>query len=223
MPTPRHPNSPQSPGQALSASIGSESFDLVATVGDTAVDAAITSGVLDGVPILGLASSAYKAQREIRDHLYMKKVVGLLQGIGSTTSAADRDRFVEKLQQRGEYDRFGETILLLLEQVDDARKPSIMGRILAAHMSGKISSYDQAMRLVSMVNRTYAVDLGYLKTFTAGVQRGEGVEIASSLAAVGLLANAGFDGGGFDQTAEPGGLRYGLSDYGRLLLEHGLA
>lgn len=211
-----------SPGQALSASLESETMSVVASVGDTALDALVSSGALDGLPIFSVALGLFKAQREVRDRLYAKKVVSLLQGVASGTSQAERDEFVARLREKGQSERFGETVLLLLEQADDAQKPDLMGRILAAHMSGKIASYDDAMRLIAMINRAYAVDLNYLITMQSGVQRGKGKLIAASLESVGLLVNGGFDGGGFDQDADPGGLIYHISDYGRMLLTHGL-
>lgn len=216
------PTTPTSPGQALSASLESETMSVVASVGDTALDAVVRSGALDGLPIFSVAVGLFKAQREVRDHLYAKKVVGLLHGVGSATTQAERDSFVAGLRAKGQAERFGETVLLLLEQADDARKPDLMGRILAAHMSGKIAAYADAMRLIAMINRAYAVDLNHLITMKPGVQRGHGALIAASLESVGLLVNGGFDGGGFDEDAEPGGLIYHISDYGRLLLTHGL-
>lgn len=216
------PSSPQSPGNALTTSIGSDSIDLLATVADTTIDAAISSGALDGVPIVGLISGGFKAQKEIRELLYLKKVIRLLEGVGST-SRAERAEFVRKLQERNEFERFGETILLILERVDDATKPTIIGRILAAHMKGDIPSYERAMRLVAMIDRAYTVDLNYLRNFVSGVQRGEGQLIAATLAAVGLLSGTGFDGGGFDQEAEPGGTTYAVNDYGTMLVTFGLS
>ncbi len=218
----RTPLVPASPGQALSASLESETMGVVATVGDTALDAVVSSGSLDGLPIFSVAVGLFKAQRELRDHLYAKKVVSLLHGVGSASTQSERDAFVAGLRRKGQAERFGETVLLLLEQVDDAQKPNLMGRILAAHMSGKIASYDDAMRLIAMINRAYAVDLNYLLTMKSGVQRGTGALIAASLESVGLLVNGGTDGGGFDQEKEPGGVIYHISTYGQMLLSHGL-
>lgn len=222
--TPQIPptTTPASPSQALSASLESETMNVVASIGDTALDAIVSSGALDGLPIFSVAVGLFKAQREVRDYLYAKKVVGLLHGVGSATTQAERDAFLAGLREKGQTERFGETVLLLLEQADDARKPDLMGRILAAHMSGKIAAYDDAMRLIAMINRAYAVDLNYLLTMKPGVQRGNGAVIAASLESVGLLVNGGFDGGGLDQDAEPGGLVYRISDYGQMLLTHGL-
>lgn len=212
------PTMPTSLGQALSDSLESETMSVVASVGDTALDAVVSSGALDGLPIFSFAVGLFKAQREVRDHLYAKKVVSLLHGVGSATTQAERDAFVAGLREKGQAERFGETVLLLLEQIDDARKPDLMGRVLAAHMSGKIAAYDDAMRLIAMINRVYAVDLNYLITMQSGVQRGNGALIAASLESVGFLVNGGIDGGRFDQDEESGGLIYHISDYGRMLL-----
>ena len=79
---------------------------------------------------------------------------------------------------------------------------------------------NRSVRLVAIVNRVYAADLSYLRSFRPGVQEDD--DVAASLSAAGLLANTGFDGGGADQEAQPGGYTYNLNDYGRLLITHGL-
>ncbi|NOX74963.1 MAG: hypothetical protein GXP03_15535 [Alphaproteobacteria bacterium] len=208
-----------SPGVALSRSIGNDGMDFILSSADTLFDKLISSGAIDGVPVVGLLSGAVKSVREVRDYLYLKKVINFLQGLDATTKV-ERNDFVCKLEKDGRMETFGETILLILESIDEATKPAIVGRILAAHISGKIASYDQAMRLVAIVNRVYVTDIAYLSSFCAGLPEDE--DVAVSLFAAGLLAQTGFDGGGADQDLKPGGNTYELNEYGCLLIAHGM-
>jgi hypothetical protein len=211
---------PLSPGVALSRSIGSEGIELIVSSADTVIDKLFSSGALDGVPILGLLSSGLKAVKEVRDQLYLKNVFRFLQELQITTEAMRGD-FVRQLEKDGQLERFGEAILLILDHSDDALKPMIVGRILAAHIAGDIALYGKAMRLVAIVNRVYAADIVYLKSFRPGVQHD--VDVAEALFAAGLLRNTGFDGGGVNQELEPGGYTYELNEYGQLLVTHGLS
>lgn len=142
-----------------------------------------------------------------------------LQQLNSTTEE-DRKSFVAGLKNSGQLERFGENVLLILSRVDDALKPRIIGRLVAAHISGKVKSYTKTMRLVAIVNRVYIEDLNYLRSFKPGVQEDD--NISASLFAAGLLTNTGIDGGGADQEKKPGGYTYELNEYAELLLEHGL-
>lgn len=212
---PDHP----SIGVALSRSIGSDGIELITSSADILIDKMISSGALDGVPIVGLISSGFKSTRAVRDHLYLIKLRKFLQAL-EDTSKAERDEFVSELQKKGKMEHFGETILLILDTIDDASKPAIVGRILAAHISGKIASFDKAMRLIAIVNRVYAADIAYLGSFQPGLPKDS--DVAASLYAVGLLANTGYDGGGIDQDLKPGGFTYDLNDYGKLLIAYGI-
>jgi hypothetical protein len=206
------------PGRALATSIASqETVDALATVADVGIDAAITSGAFDGVPFLGIVTGLARAGRHIRDELFVRKTARFLAGLSGTTHEA-RQRFVDNLRSNGKIDEFGETILLILDRIDDARKPLIIGHLMAAHVEGKIT-YDQATRLAAIVNRCYAPDLDYLATFQPGTQ-GQGQEIADALFSAGLLRNCGLDGGTADGLS--GGTVYDLNHYAEMLLEYGL-
>ena len=126
-------------GVELSRSIGSDGIELITSSADIVIDKMISAGALDGVPIVGLITSGFKAVRAVRDHLYLRKVIQFLQAL-EDTSKAEREAFVCGLEKEGKMEHFGETILLILDSIDDATKPVIIGRILAAHISGKISS-----------------------------------------------------------------------------------
>lgn len=206
-------------GASLSLSIAGEGVDLVASLADTLIDSAISSGALDGVPIVGMLVGGARTIGEVRDHLYLRKILRFLSELNSTPKDR-RESFVRSLQGERKLEYFGETVLLILDRMDDSIKPKIVGRILAAHISGDIESFDKTMRLVAIVNRVYAADFTYLRSFCPGVQNDE--DVAASLFAAGLLANTGFDGGGADQAQHPGGYTYDLNEYGRLLVAHGL-
>lgn len=206
-------------GNSLAASIVSqETTDLVATIGDTAMDAAISSGAFDGVPVLGIATGLWRAGKEVQQQLFARKVLRFL-GETNKVSLAERCTFAKHLDADERTAEFGETILLILERIDDTRKPSIIGRVMAAHIRGDLD-YAKAMRLASIVSRCYVQDLELLRTFAPGVQR-EKTPIAESLFAVGLLSNGGIDDGDASDPFSSGTI-FNLNEYGELLIQFGL-
>ena len=204
-------------GGALATSITSEeTINAFATVADVGLDAAINSGAFDGVPIFGVATGLYRTGRHIKNELFLRKTARFLSGL-SDVSPEKRERFLENLREKGKTEEFGETILLILDRIDDVKKPLIIGRLFAAHVEGKLT-YEQAMRLAAIVNRCYAPDLDFLTRFKPGTQ-GELEPIADSLFSTGLLLDCGLDGG---TASEPGGTIYALNHYAELLLKYGL-
>jgi len=196
---------------------GSAIADLMSTVGDTALDAAIKAGALDGVPVIGMLTRGVQAAIEIRRALFVRKVAMFLKEF-SATSPEERSAFVAQFRTEDEQFKFGETILLLLDRAEDMSKPVIVGRLMAAAARGNLNLSD-ATRLSKMVDRSYSEDLSYLKTFRPGTQR-RGAETAAALYAAGFLSFSGIDGGEFDDD-ESGGVIYDFNRYGKMFVAHG--
>lgn len=212
------PEKPEEPGTSLSRTLGSDHLtDSLTTVADVGLDAAVAS--LHGVPILGVLVGLYRGGRDVKKELELRQIVRFLTEIDQVP-AKMRAAFTAKLQAEDKLSEFGENILLLLSRLDSTTKPTIIGKLIAAHIEGHID-YAKSMRLAAIVDRCYASDLEYLKSFKPGVQ-GSGTAIATMLFSAGLLADNGIDGGNFSEP-DSGGTIFGLNEYGDLLLKFGLA
>jgi hypothetical protein len=191
---------------------GEHLTNAVAVLADIGIDQAINSGALDGVPIIGALTGLYRAGKEVSGILFLRQIARFLQGVGAL-SQADREAFADSIYARGEAQRFGETILLLIQKADELDKPALIARILVAHVRGDFD-YPTFLRLSLMVNRSVFEDLQLLKSFKDGVP--EDTERAEALFSAGFLSNGGFDGGGALDT-DPSGTIFVLNRYGRLI------
>lgn len=54
-----------------------DAYDLVADVGDVTMDTIIDSGVLDGVPVIGVIKGLYMVTKNYQTYRLMKKFIGL--------------------------------------------------------------------------------------------------------------------------------------------------
>ena len=202
----------------LTESIASEELtETLACLADVALDAAITEGILDGVPIIGTLTSAAAAISSMSQKIYVRKVAKFIKEL-ATIPLEERNAFLRRIDSDDKRFKFGEAMLLILERTDDMEKPTIIGRITAAHIQGRFD-LATSLRLCSIVNRCYLQDLAYLKVFKNGVQ-GSSTAIAASLFSAGVISNGGFDGGTFD--ADEGGVIYNLNEFGQLLIKYGL-
>lgn len=201
-----------------------ELADLGGTIGDIALDSVITSGALDGVPVVGTLVSIARSGAAIRDLVFQRKVIAFLTSFAKESDPTSRKEFVRKIEEEDDGQRFGETILLLLERMDDLSKPVIVGRLMAAAARGDMS-LKEGLRLSRIVDRAFIEDLLLLPDLNDGkVQPDEG--IADALFSAGLLSNDGSDGGTFlsvEEGGEPGGTIYSRNRYARLLIEFGLS
>ena len=206
------------PPNKLVPSIASESLgDALATIADTSLDAAIESGALDGIPIIGIATGVAKAARDIREAFLLRKLAGFLEATNSLT-LEERRRFEAQFSDNSAQEDFGGALLVLIDRAEDIEKPKILGRLLVAYVRGAFNQRE-LLRMSKMVDRSYFEDLTYLKNFFTGLQPGNEV-IAQSLTAVGFLYQAGFDGGDADDYS--GGIWYEITQYGQWLVEYGL-
>lgn len=203
---------------ALSDTMASERLtDVVTTAADIGLDALVSSGAFDGVPIFGALVGMWRAGTAVRDHLFTKKVAAFLITFEQTPEDV-RKAFIAGLERAGKKAMFGEQLLLLIDRMDDLEKPHIVARVMSAAASGHIP-LNKAMRLAKIVDRAYTEDLQLLRDFKSGVQPDQ--VIADSLFSIGLLTSGGSDEGTFAE-AGSGGTIYHINDFGRLLVKHGL-
>lgn len=133
--------------------------DVAAGIGEVVLDSVLNEGVLRDVPALGSAVGLARAVGTMRDHYFLKKVAGFL---GPFSDPRDRAEFATRIEADGkERAKVGENLVLLLERLDDMRKPEMIGRIYLAYIRGRIGWRDLQL-LTAAVDRLhliYAEDL----------------------------------------------------------------
>jgi len=157
--------------------------DLVETAAEAGLDAVLEQDVLKQIPVFGILIKIASLGATLRDRLFARKLLRFLREIADIPQDK-RNEFAQKLDSKKEKRRAGESILLLLERLDDMKKPEIIGRIVRLAILGEID-FDTSMKLSAMVDRSYISDLVLLPQ----AERGKGIpdEAAEALATVGLL------------------------------------
>lgn len=198
----------------MKQNVSDEFVDFLAEGADIVIELA------EGIPVVGAAVKAAKVYGSIRDRLFMRQVEGFVRELDKI-SGEDRDAFIGHLEDRGELQRFGETVILVLSQLDDFEKSTIIGRLYSAAIRGSIDLQD-AERVSAMVSRVFVSDLSILKIFKERVFT-EDDTIVHGLAAIGLLRVSQPQQSAFAVLGENHGAYYILSEYGTILMEYGLA
>jgi hypothetical protein len=129
---------------------------------------------------------------------------------------SDRQIFIDKeLSEKRKLELFGDTMLSLIDKADNIQKPELYGRIFKLHIFGECT-YSDAIRICTMIEKTFYDDLRYLLNFVNGRQ----IEdfIAGELYKNGFLDYGGIDGGTFGGgLTSKGGLMYNINKYGMLV------
>jgi hypothetical protein len=190
--------------------------DLVSDYAELGLDSILDDGLVKDIPILRTFVSIAKAGKHIRDILYVKKIACFLKQVGQTTQK-QRDDFIEKhcKDQR----RFEEAVFLILEQVDNINKSTLIGKIFKACILGMIS-YQDALSLSCIVNKALWQDIENM------LQDNFTEEMSMRLCNCGLLNLGLMRSRHIDETMEPfvteekiDALGYHKNKYFRMLME----
>jgi hypothetical protein len=127
----------------------------------------------------------------------------------------ERERFIAKVEQRGNRRQLGDTLLLLLDRLDDLEKPEVLARLFAAYVRGRYD-FPTFRRLSTALERISLVSLPTLRAFYSADRQGiqTGGDEMEQFAFAGLVSINFFQG----DTMLPGG-GFIPNDLGKLFAE----
>jgi hypothetical protein len=165
-------------------------FGLVELLGETA---------LKEIPVIKGVVACFKVPLAIRDQLFLRKVARFLAAVPDFTATEREDFIAGHLADGEKAAKLGETLVLVLDRLDDMEKPHMVAHVFAAFVRGKIT-FDVFRRLAT------AIDLGALDDLKEFVkmrpaaspqQRGVNVNtqiLGTNLARTGLVSLPAFGG-----------------------------
>lgn len=132
--------------------------DLSTDYSELALDSFLNDGVLRDIPFFGTLYKGYKGVLGIRDALFAQKVYKFLTQIKSVP-VEERINFIEEIEsKKNENIKVGQTLLLIIDKLDDLDKARIIGNLFKATIKKQIN-YDEFMRLSSIVQKAFNADL----------------------------------------------------------------
>ena len=129
--------------------------ELATEYAELGIDSILDDSVIKDIPILRTLVGIARIGLNIRDRIYVKKIINFLSKVGQT-SQEQREEFVKKYCE--DIKHFEDAILLILEQADRFEKTTLIGKIFKACILGEIK-YEDALKLSEMVNKTLWGDL----------------------------------------------------------------
>lgn len=192
--------------ESLGTNLGGVGTDLL----EIGIDSVLEDGVLQDIPIINSIIGIYKTGASIREYLFMKKLIKFLNEF-KKINEIDRQRFIsEELGDKEKREKFGETILSLIEKADESKKLNLYAQVFKLHIMGKCT-YDESIRICTMIDKIFYSDLEYLIKFQDGSF--EERLITEELYKNGFLSYSGIDGG---SASSNGGIIYNKNRYGNI-------
>jgi hypothetical protein len=132
--------------------------DIIIEAADLALDAALSKGVLEKIPVFGWLVKGYGVVTTIQDRLFLKQVTLFLQGSSEITED-ERGQFRERMVSDPSYCRnVGETLVLLLDRQEDFEKAFMLGKAFVGYVKGLIQ-YETFLRLAAAIDQAFINDL----------------------------------------------------------------
>lgn len=188
--------------------LNDDNKDLLATVCDTGLDAVITGGALDGVPILGILNGIFKVTKNFQTYRLCKKMVKFLYGL-SDYSQRDKEKFLQEYTEANQ-EKGAEVLLAVIDKIDNANKITTLCNLMRAKINGEIS-IDNFIRLCQVIERLPYVDFKNLEKYKVDYSE---LGTDDVLYSSGVIYKSVIELNGSD--------KYKLNYIGKLLLKYGL-
>ena len=190
-----------------------EAEELFGDTTDDIIAVANQYGFIEKILILGWIVKTQEAFQDFRNLVFCKKIYRFLVFTSRYSKKQIADFFEEysSANQENGY----ESMLLVLERLDNYNKVGVMNNLLKAKLEGQLS-IENYIRLVASLQQIPYVDLKYLPDYLESIGTRHDTYM---LLAAGLLYNSEI---GIDGVGKEDGSRYQLNDNGLLFVNYGL-
>ncbi len=156
--------------------------DILSELGEITLDSIVDNDAINQIPVIGTLRSIYKITNSISDHLFVQKILKFLREL---ETLSDKEKSEMKLKiDKAKDNKIGETLLEIINKIDDNNKPKIIAIIFKSYINGEIN-FQEFQKFSQIVNKSYLPDLMKLTEFF----RGQPImnEYGSSLLSMGLI------------------------------------
>jgi hypothetical protein len=200
---------------------GTSISELTGGFSELVLDSFLEEGLLRDIPIFGFLYKSYKGVIGIRDRLFIKKILDFLVQLRNIPQEK-RVKFIEELDTSSqETVRVGQTLIMILDKLDDLNKSEVIGNLFKATVLEQLT-YEDFTRLAAIVQRVYMADLKMLNNSSYYKD-----ETQEHFASVGLLkANIKEDKFGYGRVMGEADkkykIEYQITESARKIIQYGL-
>jgi hypothetical protein len=142
--------------------------DLVADYAELGLDRLLEEGILRELPGVKTFIGLIRTYRTARDHLFFKKIKRFAESLDAC-SDEQREDFARRTDEDPKYrERVTDSLLLLLEQLDDVEKAVLLARAFTAFVRGDLKSFYYFQRYGEIIK---AANVTHLHNFYQTTER----------------------------------------------------
>lgn len=131
-------------------------------IAEISIDSILEDGLIRDIPILSTIVNITKTSVSIRDRIFAKKVLLFLKELDKCPIKT-RKNFLESISLKPKKkEKLGETLIIILERINDMQKPSIIANLFIAYMENDIT-YQDFTKISGIVGNVQLEDLLFLK------------------------------------------------------------
>jgi len=185
--------------------------DIATEAGELTLDAFLNGGLIEDVPIIGTLVKLKNVGVGIREYLFTKKLLGFLKSINNV-SQEDCDSFADEMDNDiDKKKKVGESLLLLIERMDEVDKAELLGNAFHSYLSS-IIDYETFFRIGRAIDRCMVSDLRFVHNYERATDAFP--ESAFDLASCGLIEMVSMPTIRTDDSRN----LYKLTDFGELFI-----
>jgi hypothetical protein len=146
------------PDQVVDSVCSPELGNIGLEFAEVGLDQLLDEGFIKDLPVVGIIAKIFKTGLDIRERIFLAKVAKFLFRLGEIPEK-DRNSFEQKVSNDPHFKKkVGQTLVLVLERLDDLEKPDIIGKCFGCYLSGQIT-LPQFRRLSSAIDLAFIDDL----------------------------------------------------------------
>jgi hypothetical protein len=125
--------------------------DVTIDLAETFTDAILKDGIVKDIPIFGTIVGLTKSVINLRDRLFLKKIIYFLKNLNSIPKGA-RHEMISKIDGSDEYKiKVGEKLLYIIDKCEDHKSADNIGKLFCAFLDNAIT-YADFLRGASIID-----------------------------------------------------------------------
>lgn len=120
------------------------------------IDSFLNDGLVKDIPIVNIVYGLAKAGINVKERLFIEKVIRFLKPISKYTSQ-ERQKFLSDLDPE-ELKKASQYLVLYLDRLDSLEKPEMLGKVFEAYMRGRIN-YNKMLYFTHFIDSVFILVL----------------------------------------------------------------
>lgn len=199
--------------------------DLSVETADLLLNSILEGELIDDIPFVGLVTKTIKVGKSVKEYFFIKKIVSFLFEL-QDYSMQERKDFTNRIQNSdSSKEKFGETIIIIIDRLDSVEKAQIVGRLTSNLINQKLSR-EECLRFCRIVERSFLEDLKALNLIHKKKMVFSDLDYSAlqSLESYGLIWSKKLDHASWQSLEdELDDREYNVTLFGKKLVEFGLS